>query len=110
MRYNFMGNVQLGWRPRGAGVKPRGGVKWRLQLLGGALLVLWLSASARAGTGTESGESLTISLLTMGPGEHPFTKFGHSAIWVHDARTNHDEVYNFGTFAFDSPTLLLDSV
>jgi hypothetical protein len=51
-----------------------------------------------------------VSLLTMGPGEHPFTKFGHSAIWVHDARTNHDEVYNFGTFAFDSPTLLLDSV
>jgi hypothetical protein len=46
----------------------------------------------------------------MGPGEHPFSKFGHTALWLHDARANKDEVYNFGTFAFDSPTLLLDSV
>ena len=45
----------------------------------------------------------------MGAGEHPFTKFGHSALWVHDAATGHDEIYNYGTFAFDSPTLFLDS-
>lgn len=71
-----------------------------------SLLVLLLSAPARS----EPGRSLTVSLLTMGPGLHPFTKFGHTAIWVHDAQTNTDEVYNFGTFAFDSPTLMLDSV
>ncbi len=65
---------------------------------------------ARSACAAEPGDWLTVSLLTMGPGEHPFTKFGHSAIWVHNARTNRDEVYNFGTFAFDSPTLLLDSV
>lgn len=59
---------------------------------------------------SEPGEELSISLLTMGPGEHPFTKFGHSAIWVHDAARSRDEVYNYGTFAFDSPTLVLDSV
>jgi len=58
----------------------------------------------------EPGDWLTVSLLTMGPGEHPFTKFGHTALWVHDARTNHDEIYNYGTFAFDSRTALLDSV
>ena len=71
------------------------------------LLALSLSVLAHA---SEPGTDLTISLLTMGPGEHPFTKFGHSAIWVHDAQTGRDEVYNYGTFAFDSPTLLLDSV
>jgi Domain of unknown function (DUF4105) len=71
-----------------------------------AVLALCQARLARA----EPGDTLTVSLLTMGPGEHPFTKFGHSAIWVHDARSNRDEVYNFGTFAFDSPTLLLDSV
>lgn len=71
------------------------------------LLALAASGAARA---SEPGADLTISLLTMGPGEHPFTKFGHSAIWVHDAQTERDEVYNYGTFAFDSPTLLLDSV
>jgi hypothetical protein len=58
----------------------------------------------------EPGAALTVSLLTMGPGEHPFTKFGHSAIWIHDARTNRDEVFNFGTFAFDSKALVLDSI
>jgi Domain of unknown function (DUF4105) len=58
----------------------------------------------------EPGDELTISLLTMGPGEHPFTKFGHTAIWVHDAQRGRDEIYNYGTFSFDSPTALLDSV
>jgi hypothetical protein len=71
------------------------------------LLVFVASGEARA---AEPGSDLTISLLTMGPGAHPFTKFGHSAIWVHDAQSERDEVYNYGTFAFDSPTLLLDSV
>lgn len=76
-----------------------------------ALLVTFASLlafppSARA----EPGEALTISLLTMGPGEHPFTKFGHTALLVHDAATGRDEVFNYGTFAFDSSSLFLDSV
>src|SRR6188768_1184036 len=79
----------------------------RLSLL--LLSCLELSASP-ALSAAEPGAELRISLLTMGPGQHPFTKFGHSAIWVHDAATQHDEVYNYGTFAFNSPTLLLDSV
>jgi hypothetical protein len=58
----------------------------------------------------EPGDELTVSLLTMGPGEHPFTKFGHTAIWVHDAQRARDEIYNYGTFSFDSPTALLDSI
>jgi len=79
----------------------------RLSLLLLSLLALFASPALSA---AEPGAELRISLLTMGPGEHPFTKFGHSAIWVHDAATQHDEVYNYGTFAFNSPTLLLDSV
>ncbi|HEY1536221.1 MAG TPA: DUF4105 domain-containing protein [Polyangiaceae bacterium] len=77
---------------------------WAALLL--TLGALLLSQPARA---AEPGDSLTISLLTMGAGEHPFTKFGHSALWVHDAATGHDEIYNYGTFAFDSPTLFFDS-
>jgi hypothetical protein len=73
------------------------------------LVLLALLASPRARAG-EPGSELRISLLTMGPGAHPFTKFGHSAIWVHDAALLRDEVYNYGTFAFDSRTALLDSV
>jgi hypothetical protein len=81
-----------------------------LRALAVAALTLFALGYERRARAAESGDSLTVSLLTMGPGEHPFTKFGHTALWVHDARTNRDEVYNFGTFAFDSPTLLLDSV
>lgn len=86
-----------------------GRVSRSMRLLGFVLLVLLRTGEARAATGADSGESLTISLLTMGPGEHPFTKFGHSALWVHDAATGRDEIFNYGTFAFDSPTLFLDS-
>lgn len=44
-----------------------------------------------------------VSVMTMGPGEHPFTRFGHNAIlleWDGQA-PRRDAVYNFGTFAFD---------
>jgi hypothetical protein len=49
-----------------------------------------------------------ISVLTMGPGDEAFFKFGHNAIRVRYPGTTHDQVYNFGTFQFDSPTLILD--
>jgi hypothetical protein len=79
----------------------------RLRFLLLILLTMFASSRVRA---AEPGAELSISLLTMGPGAHPFTKFGHSAIWVHDPGAHIDEVYNYGTFAFDSPTLVLDSV
>jgi hypothetical protein len=44
-----------------------------------------------------------VSVLTMGPGEHPFTRFGHNAIlleWDGDGPMP-NLVFNFGTFAFD---------
>jgi hypothetical protein len=44
----------------------------------------------------------------MGPGDHPFTKFGHDALLVRDARRGAANVYNYGTFAFDSPWLIVD--
>lgn len=89
-----------------------GNQRWIRVLRRSLLLVLLcaLGTSSNAARAAERGSELTISLLTMGPGLHPFTKFGHTAIWVHDADSARDEVYNYGTFAFNSPTLLLDSV
>lgn len=46
-----------------------------------------------------------VHVLTFGPGDHPFFKFGHNAIWVEPV-TGGGAVYNFGTFAFDSPSLI----
>ena len=54
------------------------------------------------------GDELTVSVLTFGPGDHPFFKFGHNAILVHDDVQRADWVYNFGTFGFDSPLLVID--
>jgi hypothetical protein len=54
------------------------------------------------------GDELTISVLTFGPGDHPFFKFGHNAILVHDDVRRADWVYNYGTFGFESPLLVVD--
>jgi hypothetical protein len=65
-------------------------------------LVLGLCTAARA----EPGDETTISVLTMSPGDPVFFKFGHNGIWVHDARTRRDDVYNWGTFSFDEDGLI----
>jgi hypothetical protein len=56
--------------------------------------------------GADAG--LTAYALTFGPGDHPFFRFGHNALWLHDPAADTDRVYNFGTFSFDSPRLILD--
>ncbi|WP_430905842.1 DUF4105 domain-containing protein [Maribacter sp. 2-571] len=44
-----------------------------------------------------------ISVLTVGNGDDLYSKFGHSAIRVHDPSVNFDIVYNYGLFDFDDP-------
>lgn len=73
-----------------------------LALLVPLALVTLSPRAARA----EPGDELTVSVLTFGPGDHPFFKFGHNAILVHDERRRIDRVYNYGTFAFESWTLI----
>jgi hypothetical protein len=53
-------------------------------------------------------DPLQVFVMTMGPGDHPFFRFGHNAIWIRDRAARSDRVYNFGTFRFDSPRLILD--
>jgi len=48
-----------------------------------------------------------IEVLTFGPGDHPFTRFGHDAIRVLDRLAQTDVVYNFGTFSI-TPGLISD--
>lgn len=73
-----------------------------------ALLALVAPRPARA----EPGDQLTVYVLTFGPGDHAFFKFGHDAIWIHNEaapRSNplkRDPVYNWGTFSFGDPALI----
>ena len=66
---------------------------------------LTLAASGPAHA-EKSGSDYVIHVLTFGPVDHPFFKFGHNAIWVHDNVEKSDKVYNWGTFYFDSPMLI----
>ncbi len=65
-----------------------------------------LSIALFAGT-ARAAEGVTVSLLTMGPGDPTFSKFGHDAIVV-QAEGQRARVYNFGTFSFQSKTLFRD--
>jgi len=49
------------------------------------------------------GSNLTVYLVTFGAGDLVWEKFGHNAIWIHDARTNENMTYNWGMFSFDQP-------
>ncbi len=50
----------------------------------------------------------TISVLTFGPGQSAFVAFGHNAFRIQDPVEEIDWVYNFGTFRFNSPWLIVD--
>ncbi|HEU4681150.1 MAG TPA: DUF4105 domain-containing protein [Gemmatimonadales bacterium] len=43
-------------------------------------------------------ESLTVYLMTMGPGKRVWERFGHNAIWIHDPAKGTDKAYNYGLF------------
>lgn len=70
-----------------------------------ALLALAAAMLATPSAWAEPGDNLTVYALTFGPGDHPFFKFGHNAILV-QPQNGQGLVYNFGTFAFDSPALI----
>ncbi|HVR61873.1 MAG TPA: DUF4105 domain-containing protein [Polyangia bacterium] len=78
-------------------------------------VVLGLAGLGAGLAHAQPGDELSIHVMTMGPGDHPFFKFGHDAIWVQDrsvppAESGGGKVYNFGTFRFDSPRLISDFV
>ncbi len=49
-----------------------------------------------------------ISILTCGPGEELYSKFGHSAIRVKDPVNRMDLIYNYGVFDFTQPNFYLN--
>lgn len=49
----------------------------------------------------DDGSNLTVYLMTMGQGDAIWERFGHNAIWIHDAARSSDVAYNWGLFDFD---------
>jgi hypothetical protein len=101
-----------GWLEQPAALRCR---RWlRCLVLGGltlACLLLLPAASHAQVPRPHTPGAPVVSLLTFGPGDQAFAKFGHNAIWVHDPARPADSadlVFNYGTFSFNSPLLALD--
>jgi hypothetical protein len=45
-------------------------------------------------------------VITFGPGEQVWERFGHNALWIHDARAGTDIAWNWGLFDFAQPDFL----
>lgn len=54
----------------------------------------------------QSGQNVTISLLTMGTGTYVWELFGHNALLIHDNVTGADTVFNWGAFDFGQPNFI----
>jgi hypothetical protein len=59
------------------------------------------------GPGAEAGSELVVYLMTMGPGELVWERFGHNAIYIRDDARGTGTAYNFGIFDFDQEDFLL---
>ena len=55
-------------------------------------------------------ENAEVSIITCGTGSEIYSLFGHTAIRIRDTDNQIDEVYNYGTFDFDTPNFYLKFV
>jgi hypothetical protein len=95
-------------RPNEARSKVRGQRSKRSIRIAG--LALLLVAAARSGTAQAAppdSAALGVWLMTMGPGDAVWERFGHNAIRIRDARTGDDRVYNWGMFSLDESGFIL---
>lgn len=69
------------------------------------LLLLSLQATAPA-----PPEQLRASLITIGPGEEVYERFGHNMVRIQDPSKNIDAVFNWGIFDFDQPNFVFNFI
>lgn len=72
------------------------------------VLLLFVSVvTASSANVRKLSENARISLITCSPGDELYSIFGHSALRVFDDSLHINEVYNYGTFDFDTPNFYL---
>ncbi|WP_102301268.1 MULTISPECIES: DUF4105 domain-containing protein [unclassified Dyella] len=69
--------------------------------------LLWPS-HARAGVANAPGSNLEVSLITYGPGDTYWERFGHDAIELRDTVSGEAVTFNYGVFDFDESGFLLN--
>ncbi len=70
------------------------------------LLVIFCSIPTFSADGLPADEP-EVWLVTYGPGEVYWQRFGHNAIWIRDPGLGLDHVFNFGFFNFDQQDFFL---
>jgi len=71
-----------------------------VSLIGGVSMLGDVHAQELPTAAAKPGSELTVYLLTMGSGDQVWEKFGHNAIWIHDAVSKTDIAYHWGLFDF----------
>lgn len=72
-----------------------------------AVVSLTIAPALEAQPTPADSQALTVWLMTMGPGDAVWERFGHNAIRIRDARTGDDRVYNWGMFSLDQSGFIL---
>ena len=71
------------------------------------ILLLLLFSSITMNSQLKLSDQAEISVLTIGPGTLLMDAFGHNGFRVRDSERRIDEVFNYGTFDFDTPNFYL---
>ena len=74
------------------------------------LLLSFLVAISNAFAQTSEEPPLEVSLLTFGPGEIYWERFGHNAIVIRDPASGHAISYNYGIFDFEEDDFFLNFI
>ncbi len=78
-------------------------VRWLVRV---SAMVMLAVMPAHAQDSTVAGSALEIYLMTMGPGDAIWERFGHNGIGIRDRRAGTDLVYNWGVFDFTEADFL----
>jgi hypothetical protein len=69
----------------------------------GVLLLLLVAGAAKNAHAQQPGSELRIYVMTLGPGDAVWERFGHNGIVVEDTRNGSSVVYDWGRFSFEQP-------
>lgn len=73
----------------------------------GLLYLAVLSQGSPVFAADQTAASTEVWLVTYGPGEIYWQRFGHNAIWIRDPGLGLDHVFNFGFFDFEQEDFFL---
>jgi hypothetical protein len=73
-----------------------------------ALFLVGACLTASADVGNAPGADLEISLITYGPGDIYWERFGHDAIELRDSASGEEANFNYGVFNFDEKNFFLN--